>query len=284
VIVVDNASTDGAADMVKHNFPEVILVRNESNQGFSRANNQAARLSRGRYLLFLNNDTVVPPGTLEELVHYADTNPGFGILGPRLQDPLGKIQTSYRNTITMPALLHRTVLFRWTGLFRRSYLWCRRESFDPESTREVEVLMGAAMLLPRRVFFDAGMWDEAYTFGGEDMDLCFRVRRSLPVIYHPNIEIIHHGRASTRQHLPFASCNIPAGFVRFLRKTGASPISLLVYKCALTLDGPLKMMSNSCQFLWRRFLGQPQKARKSLLAFKSSWYFLARGLLEFWKA
>jgi GT2 family glycosyltransferase len=284
VIVVDNASTDGATNMVEHEFQEVILVRNQSNLGFSRANNQAARLARGRYLLFLNNDTAVPPGALEELVHYADANPGFGILGPRLRDSRGRIQTSYRNMITVPALLHRTVLFRWTGMFRRSYSRCRRESFDPESTREVEVLMGAALLLPRKVFFDAGMWDEGYTFGGEDMDLCYRVRRSLPVVYHPAIEIIHHGRASTRQHLRFTSRNIPAGFVRFLRRTNTSSMALVLYKCAATLDGPLQLLRNGCLFLLRRTLRQRQKASQSLRAFQSSWYFLTRGLVEFWKA
>ncbi len=284
VIVVDNASTDGAADMVTRDFPQAKLLRNRANVGFSRANNQAARLSRGRYLFFLNNDTLVPAGALKELVHYADAHPDFGILGPKLRDPRGTIQVSYRQVITVPALLHRTTLFRWTGLFRRPYLQCRRQFFDPDSTREVEVLMGAAMLLPRRVFFDAGMWDEGYTFGGEDMDLCYRVGRSLPVIYHPGIEIIHHGRASTRQHPRFAATNIPAGFVRFLRKTNTSRLGLLVYKCVVTIDGPLQMLANGWQFLFRRFFGQAGKARKSLRAFKSSWYFLANGLWEFWKA
>jgi N-acetylglucosaminyl-diphospho-decaprenol L-rhamnosyltransferase len=284
VIVVDNASTDGAADMVARDFREVVLLRNANNVGFSRANNQAARLSRGRYLLFLNNDTLVPAGALKELVHYAAAHPDFGILGPKLRDPRGKIQVSYRQMITVPALLHRTALFRWTGLFSRHYLQCRRQFFDPDSTRAVEVLMGAAMLLPRQVLFDAGMWDEGYTFGGEDMDLCYRVGRSLPVIYHPGIEIIHHGRASTRQHPRFASTNIPAGFVRFLRKTNSSRLELLLYKCVVTLDGPLQMLANGWQFLFRRFLGQTQKAHKSLRAFKSSWYFLANGLWEFWKA
>jgi GT2 family glycosyltransferase len=284
VIVVDNGSTDGAADMVQCDFPEAALVRNQSNVGFSRANNQAAQLARGRYLFFLNNDTLVPPGVLEELVDYADAHPGIGILGPRLRDGRGKIQVSCRQRLTVGALLHRTMLFRWTGLFRRRYLRSRRTHFDPNTTRPVEVLMGAAMLLPRKVFLDCGMWDEGYAFGGEDMDLCHRVGREFTVVYHPRIEIIHFGRASTRQNVRFASSQIPAGFVRYLRKIGTSPTKLLLFKFAVMLDAPLQLLANAWQFTYRWFLSRPEKAAKSWLAVESSWHFLALGLTEFWKA
>jgi GT2 family glycosyltransferase len=284
VIVVDNGSTDGAADMVERDFPEVTLVRNQTNLGFSRANNQAARIALGRYLFFLNNDTIVPPGALEELVDYADAHPEIGILGPKLRDARGKIQVSYRQRLTAAALLHRTILFRWTGLFRRRYVHSRRQPFDPDTARPVEVLMGAAMLLPRKVFLDSGMWDEGYSFGGEDMDLCYRVSRRFPVIYHPGIEIIHFGRASTRQHVRFASSKIPAGFVRYLRRTGTTTLELLVYKGVVTLDAPLQLLANAMRLIYRRFLSDSEKARKSWLAVKYSWYFLARGLIEFWKA
>jgi GT2 family glycosyltransferase len=284
VIVVDNGSIDGAADMVERDFPQVTLVRNQTNVGFSRANNQAARLALGRYLFFLNNDTVVPPVALEELVDYADAHPGIGIIGPRLRDGKGKVQVSFRQKLTVGALLHRTILLRWTGLFRRQYYDCRRQHFNPDATQAVEVLMGAALLLPRQMFIDAGMWDEDYTFGGEDMDLCDRVGRRWPVVYHPAVEILHYGRASTRQHTRFASTQIPAGFVRYLRKTKTSRLRLLAYKSVVIIDAPLQIVANSCQFLVRYVLGHPEKARKSWLAVKSSWHFLAHGLIEFWKA
>jgi GT2 family glycosyltransferase len=182
------------------------------------------------------------------------------------------------------ALLHRTILFRWTGLFRRHYVHCRRQRFDPDTIRPVEVLMGAAMLLPRKVFLDSGMWDEGYTFGGEDMDLCYRVRLRFPVVYHPGIEIIHFGRASTRQHVRFASSKIPAGFVRYLRRTGTTPPEMLIYKFVVTLDAPLQLLANAMRFIYRRFKGDLEKTSKSWLAVKSSWHFLVHGLIEFWKA
>jgi len=100
-IVADNASSDGAADMIAREFPEVVLVRNRANLGFSRANNQAAERARGRYLFFLNNDTLVPAGTLGRLVDYADAHPGVGIVGPRLRDGSGKTQVSYRQLPSM---------------------------------------------------------------------------------------------------------------------------------------------------------------------------------------
>src|SRR6476646_9833028 len=120
VIVADNASGDGAADMVAREFPEVVLIRNPENLGFARASNQAAGRARGRYVFFLNNDTVVPPYTLSRLVAFADAHPQVGMIGPRLRDGSGKLQISYRRKPTLKAMLHRAALLRWTGLFRRA--------------------------------------------------------------------------------------------------------------------------------------------------------------------
>jgi GT2 family glycosyltransferase len=166
-VVVDNASADGAADMVAREFPEVALVRNRQNLGFSRANNQAAARAKGRYLFFLNNDTVVPPLTLRAFVAYAEANPTVGMVGPRLRGADGEFQISYRRRPTVAALLHRVSLLRWTGLFRKAYYEYRRDSFAPDGIRHVEVLMGAAVFLPREVFDGSGRWDERYVFGGE---------------------------------------------------------------------------------------------------------------------
>src|SRR5437764_13551994 len=121
VIVVDNGSTDGAGDMVARAFPHVRLIRNPANRGFACANNQAAARARGRYLFFLNNDTVVPPGTLRRLLDYAHAHPQVGMVGPKLRDAQGQAQVSYRQRPTASTLLHRTSLLRWTGLLRGAY-------------------------------------------------------------------------------------------------------------------------------------------------------------------
>jgi N-acetylglucosaminyl-diphospho-decaprenol L-rhamnosyltransferase len=284
VIVVDNASTDGAAAMVEREFPEVILVRNGVNAGFARANNQAAQRGSARYLFFLNNDTIIPPGTLRRLIDYADAHPEVGMLGPRLRDVAGQVQVSYRLRPTLATLLHRTSLLRWTGLLRSAYRRYRRDGFDADTTRPVDVLMGAAVLLPRERFFQCGCWDEEYVFGGEDVDLSIRINREGQVVYLPDVEITHLGRVSTRQHIGYASTQMAAGFVRFLRKSGYSRAALVTYKLAVTLDAPIQLLSKSLQYGWRRILGRHRKAQRSRVALCGIGHFLFKGIAAFWKA
>src|SRR5262249_47362651 len=159
---------------------------------------QAARRACGRYLLFLNNDTAVPAGTLRKLIDFADRHLEAGLVGPRLRGVDGRVQISYRNFPRVTTLLHRTFLFRWLGWFRRDYRRYRGENFDSETARPVDVLMGAAVLTPRERFLAWGGWDEGFTFGGEDLELSHRVNGYAPVLFCPEAEVIHYGRVSTR--------------------------------------------------------------------------------------
>jgi GT2 family glycosyltransferase len=284
VLVVDNASADGAACLVAREFPEVVLLRNCSPQGFAQANNQAAERARGRYLFFLNNDTVVPPHTLGRLMSYAEAHPEAGLIGPRLRDLCGQFQVSYRSRPTLWTLLHRTALLRWTGLLRGAYRRHRREAFDPYTKRSVDVLMGAALLIRRNRFRAWGRWDEDFPFGGEDLELCFRVGRLSRVVYLPDVEITHLGRICTRQHIGPASAHIAFGFARYLRKTGTSRLGLLAYKLALTLDAPLQVLLKGLEYLGRRLTGRRRKADRSRLAFQAARHFLFRGVGPLWRA
>jgi GT2 family glycosyltransferase len=284
IFVVDNASTDGAPALVTREFPEVVLLRNAENVGFARANNRAARLACGRYVLFLNNDTVVPPDAVRRLVEYAEAHPEVGMIGPRLRDGKGRFQASYRCRPTLAALLHRTSVLRWTGLFHNAYRRYRRQRFDPEYTGRVELLLGAAMFLPRRVFVECGPWDEGYVFGGEDLDLSTSVGRKYDVVYLPSVEITHYGRVSTRQHVGFCFTHMLMGLARYLRRTGCSPAALLAYKLVVSLDAPMQFMGKGIQYLWRRVLGQNHRAQQSLLAWRGFKHFLTRGLVPFWRA
>lgn len=283
-IVVDNASTDGAAEMVAREFPEVVLVRNRDNAGFARASNQAAALARGRYVFFLNNDTVVPAGALGRLVAFADDRPGAGMIGPRLRDGAGRMQISYRKKPTMWAMLHRATILRWTGLFKLAYGLYRRQTFEPAGGREVEVLMGAAVLMRREVFEQCGRWDEDFRFGVEDVELSARVGKSHALVFHPGVEVVHHGRLSSRQNVAFSAPNHLIGYVHYFRKTGYSRAAVLGYKVLVTIDAPFQLLGRLVQYAVRRVRGRREKAEKSRLAVEGYWCFLRHGLARFWAA
>jgi GT2 family glycosyltransferase len=284
VIVVDNASTDGAADMVEREFPRARLIRNVDNVGFARGCNQAAAVARGRYLFFLNNDTVVPRDALARLVAFARANPEVGLVGPRLRDAAGRVQCSARQRPTVAALLHRLTLLRWTGLFRAAYRRYRGRGMDATTARPVEVLMGAALLMPRRIYRAVGGWDERYTFGGEDIDLCARVARTHEVVYYPAVEVLHLGRTSSRKHTGYATANTLVGVARCLRQTGTAPAALAAYKLAFTLDLPLRAAALGARYLVSRLRGKERavgRARQELLGMA---YFVRHALWAFWRA
>ncbi len=284
VVVVDNASTDGAADMVAAEFPQTVLLRNADNRGFSRGNNQAAQLATGRYLFFLNNDTELRPNTLGEFVAFADRNPGVGMVGPKLRGADGNAQIAYRTRPTLAALLHRISLLRWTRLFRGAYYRYRRDTFEPDGVRTVEALMGAAVFLPRDVFEQSGRWDERYHFGGEDLDLSAQVGRRHQVVYFSRVEVLHYGRVSSRANVGFSAPNVAIGYVHYFRKAGVGRVPLLTYKALVTIDTPvqigLKLFEAGC----RLATGRPTKARKSLLAARGLWHFFRGELPRFWRA
>jgi N-acetylglucosaminyl-diphospho-decaprenol L-rhamnosyltransferase len=284
VIVVDNASADGAAEMVHRDFPEVRLHRNADNAGFSRANNQAARLANGKYLLFLNNDTVVPPGVLHQLADFLEAHPKVVMVGPRLRDERGKLQMSHRRQPTPATFLHRTWLFRILGVGREGYRQYRRQDQGGMVPRDVDILMGAAVAMPRTAFLGLGGWDEDFTFGGEDMELCHRAARAGRVVYWPEVEITHLGSISSKRHVGFACTQSAIGFAKYFRKTGASRPSLVCYKLAITLDAPLRLCVRAVQYLWRRCRGRERKAAKCLREVCGVSAFLTRGLTAFWRA
>ncbi len=144
--------------------------------------------------------------------------------------------------------------------------------------------MGAAVLMPRKVFGDCGGWDESFTFGGEDIDLSLRVGRSRPIVYLPDVEIMHHGRVSSRLNVEFTEPNVMIGYVRCLRKSGATRPSLWLYKATISVDAPVQMLTKVVQYGWRRLRRRPDKAEKSRLAVRGLWQFLRAGLAEFWRA
>lgn len=185
VIVVDNASQDDSVEMVKKKFPAVKLIINQKNLGFAKANNQALRQAQGEYCLLLNSDTQVKSGALEKLVRFANDHLEVGVVGAKLLNPDGSIQPSVYH---FPSIW-RAIKEYWLGQ-KGIY-----EKYAPavSGAVEVEAVVGAAILIPKRVFDQVGLLNEQYFMYFEDLDYCRRVRRAgFEVYYLPQAEIIHH--------------------------------------------------------------------------------------------
>jgi GT2 family glycosyltransferase len=284
VVVVDNDSTDGAPDMVAEEFPQVELVRNRHNIGFSHACNQAARLAEGEYLFFLNNDTEVGPHTLAGLFEYAEAHPEAKLIGPKLHGSDGNPQISYRQKPTIAAMLNQLRIVRWTRLFRSTYHDYRRGTFRPQHTGPVEILLGAAVFLSRETFDTLGGWDERYRFGLEDIDLSTEAGKLGDVVYLSEVEVLHHGRMSSRGNIRFALPNVTVGYAHYFRKHAGQPLALFLYKLLVTLDAPFQLVFLAVQCLVRKALGRTRKAEQSGRAALGIWHFLRRDCLRFWRA
>jgi GT2 family glycosyltransferase len=185
VWVVDNASTDGSTSMVLRRFPQVRLIINEENAGFSRANNQAIRLSNGRYVLLLNSDAFLTAHAAEQMTAFLSQNEQAGIVGANLFYPDGKSQDSYG---PLPSLTNE-IANLW-GLDKR------REAVKnvPGLTEPVETGMvsGACLMLRRSMLDQVGLLDEGFFFFSEEIDLCSRAQKSGWKVYHlPSAKAVH---------------------------------------------------------------------------------------------
>lgn len=230
VIVVDNASKDGSAEMVQREFPWVKLVANQANAGYAAGNNQGIKLSSGRYLLLLNPDTVVPCGALRRLVEYMDDHPEAGVVGVRLLNPDGTVQPSCRSFPEPAYLIYETLGL--ARLFRKSRRFAayRMGWFDHNSEMEVDQPMGSALAVRREVFEDIGLFDEQFPLFFNEVDLCYRAKlKGWKVVFTPTVEIVHYGGRGTSQVRLKALWESHRSLVRFYRKHYRSRISLVVY-------------------------------------------------------
>jgi len=189
ILLVDNASTDGGAEFVAARYPEVRLIRNASNVGFARACNQAARESRGDYLLFLNTDTVMLSRSLGVLAAALRKSPRAGAAGPALLHASGKTQVSFGARVDFIAQFVQK-------FFLNPYYTVRpRRARAP---RETGWLSAACLLARREAFDDVGGFDENFFIYFEDIDLCVRMREAgWGLLFVPEARVLHAGGATT---------------------------------------------------------------------------------------
>jgi len=191
VMVVDNGSTDGSQEMLREKFPEVSIIQNEKNEGLGKASNQGIEATKGKYILLLNNDTIVNGSSFDAMVDFLEQNPKAGGVGGKLMNPDGTIQAGYNyfSSIYEEFL----VATRLGELIRPGY----PAVMDANETKSVD-WMGSACLMIRRSALDrVGLLDEGYFIYGDEADLQYRLKRDGWEIYFlPNVTTIHYGGRS----------------------------------------------------------------------------------------
>jgi GT2 family glycosyltransferase/lipopolysaccharide/colanic/teichoic acid biosynthesis glycosyltransferase len=201
VFVVDNASNDGSAEMIRREFPQVQLITNRENAGFAHANNQALRRAAGRFVVLLNPDTVVQEDTFMAIRAFFDKHPETGMVGCKVLNPDGTLQLACRRSFPTPwvaftRLSGLSQLFpksRWFGRYNLTYL-------PEDEAAEVEAISGSFMAVRREALQQVGPLDERFFLYGEDLDWCFRLRAAgWKIHYFPGTQIIHYKGESAKQ-------------------------------------------------------------------------------------
>lgn len=213
ISVVDNASQDGSAALVEREFPNVELIANPANIGFSAGNNVALRrLGFGentrydaaklpRYVLLLNPDTIVPPTALAEMVRFMDDHPRIGVAGPRVRRPDGSLDRACRRSFPTPTVS----FYRMVGLSRlfpksRRFNAYNLEYLPEDAVHPVDSVVGAYMQLRAQAILDAGLLDERFFMYGEDLDWAKRIKDAgWEIWYNGAVEITHVKEAASSQ-------------------------------------------------------------------------------------
>jgi len=195
-VVVDNGSSDGTVEFVRERFPEVRVVEAE-NRGLGAGWNIGLRQTSSTYALLLNADAWLRPGALERLLDFADTRPTAAVVGPRLRNPDGTLQHSVRGFPTLWRLATEYFFLRKLAPRTRALNAFYGGGFDHDEVREVEVVMGACMLVRRGAVDEVGYCDEDYFLFSEETDWCFRFREAgWGVVFFPEAECVHVRHAS----------------------------------------------------------------------------------------
>ncbi|NLD35717.1 MAG: glycosyltransferase family 2 protein [Desulfatiglans sp.] len=200
IIVVDNGSKDGSAEMIETDFSWVRLIRLKENRGFAGGNIPGMKIAKGRYILLLNSDAFIRKNTLEKTISYMDQHPDTGILGCKLTDPDGRMQPSARmlpgplnKFLTITGLSDRYSKSRFFG--RVDYTW-----WDHSYPLRVGWVVGAYFLIRRETMDSIGYLDDRYFLYFEEVDYCLAAKRSgWDVFYFPHTEIVHLGGKSAEK-------------------------------------------------------------------------------------
>lgn len=220
IIVVDNASSDGSSESVKERFPQVKVIDNTENKGFSKANNQGIKEAEGKYILLLNPDMLITDRAIEKLYYFIEKHPEVGAVGPKLLDQKGKFVPSCLRSIPGP----KTALYRLLNLGKlfpkvKEFNKYNLTYIDKDETQEVEAISGAATLARREAIDQVGLLDESFFMYGEDLDWYYRFSKAGWKIYYvPEAVIIHYCRISSNKRRIASTFNFYQAMYIFNKK------------------------------------------------------------------
>jgi hypothetical protein len=191
VVVVDNGSTDGSQQMLAEKYPEVMIIQNVRNLGLGKASNQGIEATKGRYVLLLNNDTIVNGASFDAMVEFLDRNPRVGAVGGKLLNPDGSIQSCYNHFSTLKEeFLIATRLGEW---LQPGYPAVMKE----EKVALVDWLTSACLMVRRATLNEVGLLDEEYFIYGDEADLQYRIKKAgWKIFFLPQATTIHYGGRS----------------------------------------------------------------------------------------
>jgi O-antigen biosynthesis protein len=201
IFVIDNNSIDGSSSFLRNKYPSINFIDNDSNLGFSKANNIALKKVQGEYILILNPDTILEEETFDKLINFCKENKDVGAISSKLIQANGKLDLACKRSfpslsVALPRIIGLSKLFPKSKIFGKYNL----TYLDENKTYEVDAICGAFMFIPKYILDKVGFFDEDYFMYGEDLDLCFRIKKNgYKIFYFPEVKTVHLKGESTRK-------------------------------------------------------------------------------------
>jgi hypothetical protein len=262
VYLVDNASTGGTAAAVEAGFPQVQVLRNEELQGFATNNNRVLRRGRGRYLMLLNDDTLVLPGAFDRMVQFMDGHPDAGAVGSSCLNPDLSYQQSFSD---FPSPWYEGW---WTSV---DWLYRVRKK-GPQEPKEVDCVSGACMMVRREVARQVGLLDTAFDpIYAEETDWLFRIKKGGWKVYTlPGARVIHYG-GETMNRTPLRKIELLQAHKALFFRKHHGPHAAWFFKVSLMVASALKAMA------WLVLM--PLKGGTARAKFKAHWHLAKKALV-----